>query len=154
MGRINGKGETGMVGYATPIDLKGDVATFHGGTAGVAFRLGVDQAEKLRDCDDLRRNTVNLYCAAWTPTKIPMWGHISQLCLNVKTSDRNGHPSKPTIRQITNNARWLRNTDNLQWSPSATQQPPIGWHPIRKNFYSDRPPRCYITIASPFLYRF
>ena len=58
------------------------------GTANIAFRFGVDQADKLRACGDLRRNTANLYCTVWTPIKLPTWDRLSQLCLNIRTSDR------------------------------------------------------------------
>ena len=76
------------MGEPLPIDLQGNLAIFDDGATNVSVRCGVDQAEKLRACDGLRRNTVNIYCAVWAPIKLPTWGKISQLCLTVKTSDQ------------------------------------------------------------------
>ena len=41
--------------------------------------LGVEQMNKLRACDDLRRNLVNLCAAVITPITPPTWDHIAQL---------------------------------------------------------------------------
>ena len=78
----------GWLGEPLPIDLKGDVATYDRGAANIAFRFGADQAAKLRAGDDIRQNAANLYCTVWTPIKLPKWGHISQMCPNVRTPER------------------------------------------------------------------
>ena len=71
-----------------PTDLRGNVATFANKKVDVAFRFGVDQAEKLRACDDSNHNRVNLHCTVWTPIKLPTWVHVSKICLNIRTSGK------------------------------------------------------------------
>ena len=76
------------LGGPLPINLRGNVAAYDTGATNIAFRFGVDQADKPRARADLRRSTFNLYCTVWPPINLPTWGHISQLCLNVMTSGR------------------------------------------------------------------
>ena len=78
----------GWLDAPVPIDTSGNVATFEKDRVNIAFRFGVDQADKLRACDDLKHNHVNLHCTVWTPIKLPTWDHISQMCLNIRTSER------------------------------------------------------------------
>ena len=78
----------GWLGAPIPIDLSGNVATFEEGKTNIAFRFGVAQGDKLRACDDLRHNCVNLHCTVWTPIKLPTWDHISQMCLRVRRTKR------------------------------------------------------------------
>ena len=54
--------ERGWLAPPLPIDLDGSVATYAKGSFNIAFRLGVDQADKLRESDDLKHNEVNVYC--------------------------------------------------------------------------------------------
>ena len=116
----------GWLGEPVPIDRKGNVATFGDKRVNVAFRFGVDQADKLRACDDLKHNHVNLHCTVWTPIKLPTWDHISQMCLNIRTSDRKwaffkaDHeaaykqlPLAPSHRRLALVA--LRNPDTSEW---------------------------------------
>ena len=72
----------GWLGAPLPADTLGNVATYEKGRTNIAFRFGVTQGGKLRACDDLRRNCVNLRRTVWTPIKLPTWGHISQMCPN------------------------------------------------------------------------
>ena len=74
----------GWLGEPLPIDTSGNIFTYGKGSTNVAFRFGVDQADKLRAGDDLKHNHVNLYCSVWTPIKLHTWGHIAQMCLDVK----------------------------------------------------------------------
>ena len=83
-----GQVKLGWLGAPIPIDATGKVATFEKDRANIAFRFGVGQAGKLRACDDLKHNRVNLHCAAWNPIKLPTRGHISQMRLNIRTSER------------------------------------------------------------------
>ena len=46
----------------------------------IAFRCGVEQAAKLRACDDLRQILTNSACSVLTPIKLVSWGHLAQLC--------------------------------------------------------------------------
>ena len=64
------------------------MAYYEKDAANIAFRFGVGQADKLRACIDLRRNTVSLYCTVWNPIKLPTRNRLSQLRLNFRTSDR------------------------------------------------------------------
>ena len=88
LGEAIGKVKLRWHGQPPPIDTDGNVATYGKGEVNSAFRSGVDQADKLRAFDDLRPNRVNLRCAVWTPIKLPTWGHIPQMCLQIRTSRR------------------------------------------------------------------
>ena len=67
---------------AAPVELKapGRPADLPAGGYNVAFRLGVEQAEKLRACDDLKHGLANQACRVHTPIKLVSWDHLSQLC--------------------------------------------------------------------------
>ena len=45
----------------------------------IAFRFGVEQAEKLRACGDLKHILSNLSCSVATPIKLVSWGRLAQL---------------------------------------------------------------------------
>ena len=47
------------------------------GQCNIAFRLGVEQADKLRGCDDLKDSLNNTACAVRTPITLPGWDHIA-----------------------------------------------------------------------------
>lgn len=64
----------------------GDIPIFVHGAANAAFRFGVTQGEKLRACDDLRRNMVNLCALVMTPITLPTWGHLAQMAKQVPPS--------------------------------------------------------------------
>ena len=53
----------------------------------IAFRFGVDQADKLRACDDLRHSMTNLACVVETPIKLASWDHLAEMCRRIKTSE-------------------------------------------------------------------
>ena len=78
--------ESGWLAPPLPIDIDGSVATYAHGSVKIAFRFGAGHADKLRACDDLMRNEVNLYCTVWAQIKLPTWGHIAQMRLNVRPS--------------------------------------------------------------------
>ena len=80
--------DKGWLSPPLPISHDGSVATYDSGPVKIAFRFGGDQTDKLRACDDLKRNEVNRYCAAWTPIKLPTWGHIAQMRLDVRRTRR------------------------------------------------------------------
>ena len=84
MGQVN----KGWLAPPPPISADGSVATYENGPVNIAFRFGVNQTDKLRACDDLKHNEVNLFCAVWTPIKLPTWGHISQMRRNVRSTRR------------------------------------------------------------------
>ena len=46
----------------------------------VAFRFGVEQASKLRACDDLRHSLANQACLIATPIQLVSRAHLAQLC--------------------------------------------------------------------------
>ena len=54
----------------------------------IAFRIGVEQADKLRACDDLRRSLANSACRVRTPIKLVSWGHVSQMCRSYAVDGR------------------------------------------------------------------
>ena len=45
----------------------------------IAFRFGVEQADKLRACDDPKHSLTNSACRVHTPVKLVSWGHVSHL---------------------------------------------------------------------------
>ena len=49
------------------------------GDYNIVFRFGVEQADKLRACDDLKHGLTNKACQITTPIKLVSWGHVSQL---------------------------------------------------------------------------
>ena len=79
-----GQVKKGWLAEPLPISPNGTVATYDNGPVNIAFRFGAEQADKLRACDDLKHNDVNLYCAVWTPIILPTWGHIAQMCLDIR----------------------------------------------------------------------
>ena len=48
--------------------------------ANPAFRFGVQQGEKLRAVDDLKRSATNDATSVATPINLPSWDHIAQMC--------------------------------------------------------------------------
>ena len=78
-----GKVQKGWLGDPIPIDMAGNLSTFGKNGVAVALRFGVDQMDKLRACGDLKYSTTNMYCTVWTPIKLPTWGHIGQMALNI-----------------------------------------------------------------------
>ena len=54
----------------------------------VTFRFGVEQAAKLRACDDLKHGLTNTACAVRTPIQLVSWGHLAQLCRRSCESSR------------------------------------------------------------------
>ena len=83
-----GQAERGWLAPPLPIDIDCSGATYAHGSVKISLRLGVDQADKPRACDDLKHNGANLYLAVWTPIKLPTWDHIAQMCLNVRPSKK------------------------------------------------------------------
>ena len=45
-----------------------------------AYPLGVQQSDKFRAADDLRRSLTNEATPTQTPTSLPSWGHLAQMC--------------------------------------------------------------------------
>ena len=58
------------------------------GGCNIVFRVGVDQAEKLRACGDLKHGLANKACQILTPIKLVSWGHVSQLCRRYASGGR------------------------------------------------------------------
>ena len=65
-----------------PVELKEDgrPAGIRPGQYNIAFRFGVEQAAKLRACDDLRHSMTNSACSVMTPIQLVSWDHLAQLC--------------------------------------------------------------------------
>ena len=49
------------------------------GQYNISFRFGVEQAAKLRACDDLRHSLTNSACSVLTPIQLVSRGHLAQL---------------------------------------------------------------------------
>ena len=80
--------DKGRLAPPLPISPDGKGATYDYGPVNIAYRFGVDQADKRRACHDLKHNEVNLYFTVWTPVKLPTWDHIAQMCLDVRHTRR------------------------------------------------------------------
>ena len=65
-----------------PVELREDgrPAGLPAGQYNIAFRFGVEQAAKLRACDDLRHSLTNSACSVLTPIQLVSWDHLAQLC--------------------------------------------------------------------------
>ena len=57
----------------------------------IAFRFGVEQADKLRACDDLRYSMTNLACLVQTPIKLASWDHVAKMCKAIQGTQRDWH---------------------------------------------------------------
>ena len=69
----------GWRGAPIPLNADGRPTTWRSKRYNIAFRCGVDHAEKLRACDDLRHSLTNLACRVKAPIHLVSWGHISQI---------------------------------------------------------------------------
>ena len=70
-----------------PIPI-GNIGMAHGFSlagANVSFRFGVEQNDKLRECDDLKQNMVNLRTSVFTPITLPTWDRISQMANRIRS---------------------------------------------------------------------
>ena len=83
-GGSNRKVKRGWLAPPLPIDLEGSAATYTRGSVNIAFRYCSDQANKLCACDDLKYNEADLFFTIWAFIKLPTWGHIAQMCPNVR----------------------------------------------------------------------
>ena len=54
----------------------------------IAFRFGVEQSDKPRASDDLRRARANLACVVETPIKLVSWDHLAERPNLVNAQDR------------------------------------------------------------------
>ena len=54
----------------------------------IAFRFGVEQADKLRACDDIKHSLTNSACRVHTPIKLVSWGRVSKLCRSYSVDGR------------------------------------------------------------------
>ena len=57
----------------------------------IAFRFGVEQADKLRACDDLCHSMTNLACVVQTPIKLASWDHVAEMCRLVASTACDWH---------------------------------------------------------------
>ena len=54
----------------------------------IALLFGVCRIDEIRSCDDLKYSTANEYCTVWAPIKLPTWGHIWQMALDIRQTRR------------------------------------------------------------------
>ena len=73
----------GWLSNAFPLSTEAAPFTLQDPRLNVAFRFGVQQAEKLRARDDLRYAMTNLTCSVLTPIKLASWDHLAQMCRSV-----------------------------------------------------------------------
>ena len=90
---VRSYGATGKGWLTPPFPLTLDSSPFilRGESLNVAFRFGVEQADKLRACDDLRHSLANLACVVSTPIKLASWGHVAEMCNRVGGPGRDWH---------------------------------------------------------------
>ena len=141
----------GWLSPPLPIDLGGSGSTFAKGSVNVAFRCGFDQADKLRACDDINHNEVNLYfCTIWTPVKLPTRDHNAQMCLGVRPDKKNSEFPNADYEAAYKQLPLRPEHANLAIGPPppATLLPPFGWPSIRRpSFSAPLPPYCAITAS-------
>ena len=69
----------GWLSAPLPLNADGRPTAWRSKSYNIAVRFGVEQAGKLRACDDLRHSLTNLACHVTTPIQLVSWGRISQL---------------------------------------------------------------------------
>ena len=72
--------EKGMLTHPSLLSASGRPADRQSGGFNIAFRFGVEQADKLSACDDLKRSLTNQACRVRAPIKLVSWGHVAQMC--------------------------------------------------------------------------
>ena len=116
----------GRLGDPIPIPISGILPDIQPEGVNIAFRFGVEQADKLRACDDLNHNWVSLACSVWAPITLPTWDHIAQSALDLRKRKLNCEFSKEdhasaygNLPLLPEHARLaffaLRSPDNGQW---------------------------------------
>lgn len=71
--------EKGWLGDPMPLAESGKPADMRSGGFDVACTFGVEQADQLRACDDLKQSLTNTACRAHTPIKLASRDHSPQL---------------------------------------------------------------------------
>ena len=74
-----------------PLATKGDPFTLRDEKLNVAFRFGVEQADEIRACDDLRYSMANLACVVHTPIKLASWDHLAEMCRHIQHTQKDWH---------------------------------------------------------------
>lgn len=69
----------GWLAPPVPLHTDGRPAQWKLKQSNIAFRFGVEQADKLRAFDDLKHSLTNLACSVVTPAKLVSWGQLAQL---------------------------------------------------------------------------
>ena len=116
----------GWLGDPIPIPSSGLLPDIHPEGVNIALRVGVEQAGKLRACDDLKHNWANLACSVWTPITLPTWDHIAQSALDLrkrkldweftKEDHASAYKNLPLLPEHARLAFFaLRSPDNGQW---------------------------------------
>ena len=91
-----------------PFDEEGQMITGEGPQlVNPAFRFGVQQGEKLRAVDDLKRSQTNRAAAIRTPVNLPTWDHFSAV---IRTFQEEKRPKdkqwqRPIIGMLINSYR-------------------------------------------------
>lgn len=70
----------GWLAAPVPLNDSGRPTDQPSGNYNIVFRFGVEQADKLRACDDLKHGLTNKACQIMTPIRLVSWDHVSQLC--------------------------------------------------------------------------
>ena len=78
-----------------PLGESGRFLPATSGDTNVAFRFATLQIDKIRACGDFKYGRINLACPVRSPTTLPTWGHIGQLCLGVLESAMDWGSSRP-----------------------------------------------------------
>ena len=84
-----GQRSKGRLTAPAPLADSGRPADLPSGGYNIAFRFGVEQAGKLRACDDLQHILANNDCGVHTPVKLVFWDHVSQMCHHFAADGRN-----------------------------------------------------------------
>ena len=80
--------EKGRLSPPYPIGESGRPTDLHSDGFNIAFRLGGEQSDNLRACDDLNHSLANAACRVRTPIELVPRGNVSQLCRSYATDGR------------------------------------------------------------------
>ena len=107
--------EKGWHTEAPPRTSDGAPFATHDAKINVAVRFGVEQADKLRACDDLRYSMTNLACCVAAPIKLASWGHLAEMCRADSAHSRVWHFFKADREAAYQQAPPPLNGDRVHW---------------------------------------
>ena len=128
--------QSGWMSGQIPIDNSGFVACFPLEVTSFAFRFGVEQNEKLRACDDLKQDMVNLRTSVFAAITIPTWDRNSQMSKQIYNSKVAWRFSKEENKDARRQLLLDREYVNLTSSALSPRSQGFGAHSLPDYFCS------------------